>query len=629
MANVTKVASTQFTVQSSGQATITLPSGSAAGHLLLAWCEDGGRGRNRPQDTTGWTSKAHSFGAVWCKRLTTADITAGSVTLLGEVTGALTVANGAGLGERRDGHQITRSVPGAAVVVTGFNPPSQPTINPTADRLDSVVDHEDWPHSWWFLAGDGAAGLKGLSGIDNGAAYFAWEILPVVGPNSPTLSTPLAGSETNQAAATALSWVHNSTSGAVQVACKVRIRAYGSGTWYYVQSAGTLTTTETTLTQAATTATINASVLTATTLYEWGVSTQDEGTWSDWSPSQTFRAVAKPTITDVVVTASVGDLSPLVQATWSMGYGSPAWWQVRITPSASGASDVGTVYDSGVMTYAGLQEVVVPASTEWGTSGATWRAWVRAAQAGGLISDWTQDASTFTISWTAPSTPSAVTVAHGTPDRVTISNSVMRDGWELEWDPTGAGEWVPYASAVQSGSGSIYVYVPLVPYGQAVHFRARVFTLSEGQRLRSGWRQTSTAHTSTDTHAYLVDPDNLATHLAVRLAGDRDRAPLQGVTVSLGHGADAPRVDSTLVQGYTGLLEVTTRTESELDALVAWLTGKSRWWVRWAPERDAFGAQARVHRASTLMTRAQAPGWDRIGDGPLSNRVTQIRWVSQ
>lgn len=634
MANVTKRASRQFTVQDSGTATHTLPTGSVAGDLLLAWCEDGGRRSNRPADTTGWTSSAHAFGALWSKRLTAADITAGSVTLLGEVTGLLACVNGSGIGQRRDGHQITRSVAGAAVVVTAFAPPSASTVNPTGDRLDSVVDHEDWPHTWYFLPGDGAAGLKGLSGVDSGASYFAWEILPVVGPNAPTLSTPLAGAQVDVAAPTVLTLVHNSTSGAVQAALEVRVREVGTGTWYYVKADGTLTAPTTTLTQAASTVTIAAGQLTATKLYEWCARTQDESTWSDWSPTQEFRAVAKPTITDVAVTVSAGDLSPLVQATWTMGYGTPAWWRVRITPSASGAADVGTVYDSGIIGYTGLQEVVVPpadgdaADLRW-TNGATYRAWVEVAQAGGLASDPTQDASTFTVSWTAPSTPSAVTVAQGTPARVTISNSVMRDGWELEWDPTNTGTWEAYASAVQSGSGSIYVYVPLVPYASPVHFRARVFTLSEGQRLRSGWRETASTFTSTDTRAYLVDPDNLSTYVAVRLAEDRDREPLQGVTVSLGHGATAPRVDSTEVQGWTGLLALSTRTLAEHDALVTWLTGKARWWVRWAPERDAFGAQTRVHRASTLMTRAKTPGVDRIGDGPLSNRVVALRWVSQ
>lgn len=133
---------------------------------------------------------------------------------------------------------------------------------------------------------------------------------------------------------------------------------------------------------------------------------------------------------------------------------------------------------------------------------------------------------------------------------------------------------------------------------------------------------------TTDTGSYLVDPDDTSDYLRVRML-DSDRSPLQGVTVSVGHGATTPRVDHTPVAGWAFRLTLTTRTRDEYDALADWLTGKASWWARWAPELDAFGARSRQSRTPDLITRAAPLDSDRIADGPLSNRVIEIGCVTQ
>lgn len=632
MANVTPRDSTQFTVQDSGQATATLPAGSVAGDLLVAWCEDGGRRSNRPADTTGWTSSAHAFGALWCKRLTAADITAGTVDLLGEVTGLVTCVNAAGINtaNRRDGHQITRTVPGAAVIVTGFNPPSQSTINPTGDRLDSVVDHEDWPHSWWFLPGDGAAGLKGLSGVDSGASYYAWEILPIIGPTAPTLSTPLAGAEVDEASAVTLSWVHNSTSGQAQAGYAVRYREVGiTGYWLYIDAFGFGNVAEQLVTSAAQSAVVDASVFAADTQYEWSVKTQDEGTFSDWSASQAFWARSRPTVTDVVVTSSAEDLTPLVTASWTMGYGSVAWWRVWVTLSAASAHDDDPVYDSGVIAFAWTSDHVVPALDDTGTvrwtNGGVYRAWVQVGQAGGLSSDPTQDASTFTVSWTPPAAPTGVSVIDGAPPRVIVEDVPTGCGIEVQWTVNPGAGW-DHLSTVAMADVDEEVAAPLAPYGVGVWARARSLETIDGVPIPSTWT-TSSATVTTDTGAYLVSDDG-STWIPVRMLDD-DRAPLQGVTITVGHGATAPRVDSTPVAGWRFRLTLTARTQAQCDEILGFLTTRPAWWCRWAPENDAFGLRARVARTPDLVARADRAETGRVAPGPYSNRLIEIGCVTQ
>ncbi len=621
--------STQFTVQSSSSATLALPPGTAAGDVLICWCEDGRY--NRPADTSGWYASAHRFGACWWRVVTAADVTAGSVALLGEVTGLVSVTGCRGIGVRRDGKGVTVSETGAAVIVTAFRPPPASTVDPSGNRLDSVVEHEDWPHSWWLLTGGTAGSFLGLSGTNGDASYYAWELLPKVGPNPPTLSTPLAGAEVEAGINHTLTWVHNSTSGATQTGYRIRYREVGvTAYWLYVDAYGFGDVVEHNITSSVSSATVDSSVFTTGKNWEWAVATQDEGTWSSYSASQSFWSRPAPTVDSVTVAAPAEDLTPVVSATWTMGYGTVAWWRVWVTLSTAATYDDAPLYDSGVMAYAGSADHVVAATDADGalrwTNGGTYKAWVQVGQQGGLYSDPTGDDVSFTVSWTPPAAPGSVTVIDGTPPRVLIETVPTGCGIEVQWTENPGAGWV-HLSSVALADADEEVAAPLAPYGVGVWARARSVETIDGQPIASAWT-TSAATVTTDAGAYLVSDDG-ADWLAVRLSGDDDRRPMQGVSVTVGHGATTARVQSTAAAGWMGTVTLSTRSDSERAEVVEWLTTRPAWWLRWPPERSAFGAMARVDRGATRMAEMVTPGESRIGDGPLSDRRITFGWVEQ
>lgn len=403
---------TQGTSQGSGSVSIAWPTGTVSGDLAVLVAQD--YNTNGPQ-ATGWTAKGRG---VWYKRVTTADL-AGPLSVKGRTTFLQTFTGAERIGNWRNSEGITLTQVGAALFVDGWGPSRITTVDPGAtDRLGNQIrlTTDNTPNAVWFRTAT-TTGYKALTDHDDDCSYVAYEILPVAGPNTPIVYAP--GFGVDNAAPIVFSWIHQSNSGAAQEAAKIRIRISGTPTWYYVQAAGTITTTDTLLTQSAQSATINAGALTLGQLYDYQIATQDFGVLGPFSATKSLNTWLRPTVDSITPTSPAESLTPSIAWTRTANVGSPEAWQVRIVPSTESTSD-NYLWDS-LVTSGTATSTIAPATTNW-TNGQTLYAWVRVSQTGGMWSDWTKDNATFTVSWTPPAAPTAVTpanVADG-PLQVTI-----------------------------------------------------------------------------------------------------------------------------------------------------------------------------------------------------------------
>ena len=612
---------TQMTYQLSESASIAWPTGTAVGDLAVLLIDGGAK--RQPVSASGWVSITNGTGKVaWCKRVTSTDL-ASPLAVKGLVTALQTFAGASGLGIARATYGLTITQAGGAVLVFGAAPPPATSIDPTGDRL-GVAAQGEWVHQLWWLPRT-AAVYTTLSGTDKDVDYYAWEILPLVGPQAPSLASPLAGAQVDAAVAAPFVWLHQSTASADQEQCKVRIRQWtsgGTGTWYYVKADGTWTTTETALTQATQTVSLNAGVLTTGTLYEWQVATYDSGYWSVYSAEQQLTPAAKPTVDSITPTSTAGDLSPAIAWTATAGAGSLSAWQVRVCASADATSD-NPLWDS--LTQSGTATATVaPSTTAW-TNGGTYYAWVRVQQSGGLWSAWTKDNATFAVSWTAPAAPSSVTAANQTsgPLQVTVAGIPTAMGVDLEQSTDGS-TWESVV-AISAPSATQVIDIPLAAYGVATQYRARTYQVVEDVRLYSSWT-TSAAVASTDTAAYLVDDTDRSEWLAVRISDDSSRTTVQGVAVSYGHGATRARVDRSESMGEAGSTRLSVDTDAARTAVVEWLTTKPVWWLRWYPERSGSTLS---DAGSTRMALAGPVSTSRLAQVVITKRHISFQWVEQ
>ena len=618
---------TQGTTQSDGDASIAWPSGTASGDLALLVSQD--YSKSGPKTSTGWTRYGEGL---WAKRVTSSDIAA-NLECWGRTTFLQTFTGAAGVGKVRWSYGITLTVAGAGLFVDGWGPSRVSTITPGAtDRLGSQIRlvTDDTPNAVWFKAATTAV-YTALSDHDDDCTYVAYELLPTAGPNAPVLVSPAAGVQVDNSVDLPLEWLHQSTSSLSQTGYKARIRTPPtSGTWNYVKSDGTLTTTETAVTSGTQASSIDAGQLTSGSTYEWQVATTEDGSvWSSYSAAQTVYPVAKPTVTSITPTSPAGDLTPTIAWTMTAGSGSQTAWQVRICPSADATPDV-PLWDSGVTSGTALS-TTAPATTAW-TSGATLYAWVRVQQTGGLWSAWTKDDATFTVSWTLPTAPSSVSAtnpAGGGPVQVTVSGiDAAADGLQVQMSVDGGTTWDDLVSMADPGGTwtSQVVEAPLAPYGNTqVKFRARIWdTNGDLVDLYSAWT-TSSAITPTTTLAFLVDDTDRTAYLTVEVDEDDDRTLVQGVSVTYGLGATRPRVDRSEPAGETGQTTLLTWTQADRDAVVAWLSERDVWWLRWSPER----ADSTVAVPATRMALAKPVGWSRVQQVDIQPRTVTFAWVEQ
>lgn len=614
-------ASTQMTTQPEQSASLAWPTGSAVGDLAILVVE--GDGHPGPVNRSGWVGvTAGGSTAAWYKRVTSGDLTS-PVTCKGKLTGLQVYTGAAGIGKSRATTGVMLSVAGAGVLLFSSAPPPQTSVLPSGDHVGSVVIEDDsWAHQIFWLARS-ATGYVSLSGTDDSTLYYAWEVLPSVGPQAPTLVSPLAGAQVDTAAGVPFSWLPNSSS--TQEQCKVRVRPWtsgGTGTWEWVKADGTWTTTDTALTQSAATLTLNAGILTTGTLYEWTVATYDSGVWSGYAPVQQLTPAARPTVTAITVTAPAEDLTPAIAWTRTAGAGSLAAWQCRVCASADATSDA-PLWDSGAQAGTATSTAAL-ATTAW-TNGATLYAWVRVMQSGGLWSDWTKDDATFTVSWTAPAAPSTVTAANQAsgPLRVTVAGIPTAMGLQVERSTDGS-TWSSVVT-ITAPSATHVLDVPKAAYGVATYYRARTYSLVDSVRLYSTWTASS-AVASTDTAAYLIDDTDETTWLAIEPSEDSTRQTVQGVSVSFGHGTSRARVDRSEARGEAGQTRLLVLSDAERAALVAWLTVRPVWWLRWSPERNTT---ATTDATATRMALRGAVSVDRLVQSDIAFRYVSFSWIEQ
>lgn len=623
-------ATTQGTYDADGAQDIAWPTGSAAGDVaVVCFAEpESGVPNGKPADSTGWAlCDSGTSTAIWWKRVTAADVAAalpvvGHVAMLSTFTGCGGVGNVAQTSNGTAG--VTLTAAGAGLFVMCRGDMQSDALDPTSGKLHASdvvnLSNRSRRYNTWFVAHT-TTGYKTLSGLD-ATYYSSLELVPSVGPDAPTLTSPAAGAQINPAAALTFGTVHNSTQGGTQDAIKLRIREVLTSTWYYLLADGTITATETAISTSSGSNTMDASTLTSGVTYEWTAATSEAGVYSSYATVQQVSAVAPPTVDSITVTAAAGDRTPTIAWTETMGVGSQIAYRVRVCPSAD-ATPANPTWDSGVVSGAALT-VDAPSDTAW-TNGATLYAWVDVQQSGGVWSASTKDNATFAVSWTPPTAPSSVTAANQAsgPLRVTVAGiTAGYDGLEIQGSTDSGTTWTALASMVPDATSEA-VDVPLAAYGVPTLYRARVLDNSTGVDLWSDWTTAAAAVASTDQGAYFVTEAG-DDWMAVQIVEDSERRRVQPVAVWYPPAASLPSVDRGPAQGETGTLTLETETAADLAALLAWLDANAVWIMRWPPEGPPL-----ADAGTTRMAQAEQVSYARPVQAQLSWRFFALQWVEQ
>jgi hypothetical protein len=614
---------TQGTSQASGSVAITWPTGTIAGDLAVLFAHDGEFRLNRAggPTTSGWVGAGEG---AWVKKVTAADL-ASALPVNGVVTFLQTFTGAARIDSVRQNNGLRVQQAGSGLLVTAYGPAWLNFIVPGAtERLGNHFRSATFNklESTWFKTAASAGWVELTGGRDWDSNYYAYEIVPSTVPSAPVVIAPISASQTDTTQPVVFTWLHQSNSNADQDGAQIKVRAVGSGTWSYVQSAGTITTTTTTMTQTAQAATINAGVLTTGTQYEFTIATREFGSMGAASSLSTFTPANKPTVNTITPTATIESLTPSIAWTATMGLGSQDAWQVRVSPSADPNSET-PLWDSGVV-QGNTTTTAAPANAGW-TNGQTLYAWVRVLQTGGLWSPWTKSASTFAVTWTPPAAPTSVVAANvaGQPLQATVSGIGAGYDLTIEMSVDGGENWAPVNTLKNPGT-PVVAQIPLAGYGISTIFRARTsVTLSDVVVLYSAWVQ-SAALASTDTSYYLVSVDGNQ-FFQVRMVQDAVHRTAQGVSITYGHGATRARQDQTVAMGESGATTIQARTLNEENAIISWLTAQGTWWLRWGPERGP----TLTDKPATRMALAAPIESNRVAQFNTAYRNITFSWVEQ
>lgn len=593
------------------------PAGTVAGDVVLVWNANPQGGPYQP----GWK---YLFADTWWKRLSSADLAAGPGQWAGDMIGLVTVTGCRGAGKVTTQRGVTISDAGGAILVEGwtsyYSSASGLGSSGDATRLDCI---RAWKSQWcaWWLRPYATTGYKEVERDSNAMGYRAIELLPFAAPAAPTLAGP--SGDVDATLPTVLEWTHNSASELPQETYRVRVKPSASGTWQYLTAAGALSATEQTVASAQQQQTILAGTLSAQA-WDWSVSTSDGDMWSAWSASLTLTPVTPPNISSVTLVQGAAG-----EPWWTIGWptiatptGIQTAYEVAVAPAGAGVS--GAVWSSRIA-YSAVRSTSTPPSAAWPT-GQQYQAWVRIQQTGGIWSQWTAS-SAVTMTYTTPAQPTTVTPTDGTPLTVTVAGvTVGADRLEVQASTDGI-DWYP-AAMYDTPNPTQSVDLPLAAFGTPMWYRARTWkqsTTSIGAAvlLPSAWRVAAAAVASTDRGAYIVATDgeylplNIVTTGAITVA--------QGVATSYGLDAELPRTDRTPTAGRAGTVTVWADTVAEREALIAWLTERPLWWVRWSPELHPDTGQW-ADEPPTLMALADAVSLARWTDVHQTREITWT-WV--
>ena len=608
-----------------GARTVDLPTGSAVGDLAIIHAFDAGTWGAFPglgPSSGRWT---YLTGGIWYRVLTSWDISDGFILVSGYGT-SMAVYSGAGGTVRSSvSRTVTTPAGSAAFWAASLSPFVSGDPAGSTYRLGSVITGLDGRKHSIHSRTVSAAGSYTLDSVSPSAYVVGVVIEPTSVPTAPTILAPRTGSQVARSLPVELKFAHNSASGLPQESVRIRIRPL-LGTWVSVKADGTLHTDDSTvLTQESGTVTIAADELANNTTYEWHPITTDAGGTSPAPTSATFTARTAPTVA-VTLTTAAGDLSPTVSWVTTPGSGSQTAWEARICPAADTSPDDPVVPGSTLM--AGTEtEWTPPASTAY-ENGGSYKAWVRVADSA-TTGEWTSSAAA-TVSWTAPDAPTSVTLTQGTPPEVTVAGIVAgADLVEVQWlaEPdTDDRGWQPVGSVVPTDT-TASLPVPLAEYGIARWYAARVTVDTEGVSLPSDWTRSAAAVASTDKGAYLVDADDQSDYLPVTVRTDGPRTPLEGVSSTLGLGADSARVDYTDSAGMSGQTVLGVDTLAERVALEEWVAGhKEAFWFRWNPEKSDG---TYYDEPALLVARAAPLPRERFEQLDIALRDLTLTWVTQ
>lgn len=610
---------TQGVYWSAASGTLAWPSGTVAGDtaLLHVGGTTSSTPKRQPTDTTGWQlANTTPTTKAWLKVLTASDV-ASPLAVLGSVGAMETFPGAWRLGQVTEKPGATMSTPGSHLIVYGRGRNAN-ALTPSVGKLG--VDYLNAAYlnranAIWSIPAT-AVGYLQLAGAFNGSDADGFELIPPAAPASAVLTSPSAGVQVNPAVLNAVGWQHQSLAGRTQSAYKVRVRAQGAATWSYLVG-GALTATETAVAGDTQTAPINAGALTSPTIYEWSVSTTEDGTnWSTWADTSTFQAITAPVVTSVTVSAPAGDVTPDVSYTRTLGAGVQTAYQVAVTPATSTSPTVGPIHDTGVVSAVD-NPVTIPDRLQW-ANGQALRFWVRVWQTGGMASQWAYGSGT--VSWTPPSAPTAVVPVDGSPLQVTVAGLVAGLPMRLQTSTDGT-TWTDVV-ATTATSATMTIDQPLAGYGVPTLWRA---ARADANGRWSTWT-TSVAVATMDRSAYWVSDDGL-TWLRVCLAKDLPGRLSQDFAVWQTLAGGVPRVDRSAERGWAGEMSVRLPTRAEAEAAIAWLRTHDVWRMRWNPEADATGA--RVAGDVRRIARTSQIGLDRLAQIAIQHRTMPVSWVEQ
>jgi len=619
------VGQTQILWEPSGIITPAWPAGTLARHLVLAWSDwpvkrNGDWGPRQ----TGWHAAASNL--FW--RMLDADVyAAGPGTWDGRLFAMCTVSGARSVGRMAYDRGVKLSEPGSGMLVQGWTGNYEPNglVYPPDGRLgnDLQIINDQWV-AWWFRT-YATAGTKQIERDGDAQGYHAYEIQPAKAPYAPVITAPVAGAHLNVADGLMVAWQHQSVSGLPQEARKVRVKAIASPTWQHVTAGGTLNAAEQPVTTSSEVAAVNAGLLPVGT-YEVQVATSESGAWSAWSASTQFVLEVGPALTAVTLTSTPGDLTPVGSWTALTPAGAQTAWQAAIVPAGRGLAD------------ALLDSLVQPGTaTHWSipalgwVRGGSYVLMVRVQQTGGLWTPWVASAPAV-ITWTPPAAPGVLTVADGTPLTVQVSEIPATSlAVDVEWAPADDEDWQMLAQ-VDAPIDHASVPVPIAPYGVARRYRVRSWDTVDGVRVPSDWI-ISPPTVCTDQGGYLVDASDVTNFLPVCIQSRGTLKLVQGRTVSYGLQSASgdevwrPLVDETPPAGLSGTMTLLTRSEEDLQMVVAWVTRMGSWLTRWSPEETPD--RVMHDQAATLMTLADETSWKHVVARRLAARLIDIPWVEQ
>lgn len=617
---------TQATYRSSGTGNLTWHASAAAGMLALLHVT-GGSGSSpakQPVDISGWKLlKSDTYTKTWSKVLTSTDV-ASPLPVLGNLP-FLAVFPGAGsVGKTSDDVQsVTITQAGGALAVFGRG---RSALTPATGKLGTDVQNvaysNRYTNGWYRLAA--SAGYLALDGTWNGSDSVGFELIPIAGPNAPTLVSPAASATVDPAAVNTFTLVHNSNQSAVQVAIKVKIVNTTTATTRYVLADGTLSATETAVSTSVGGLSVDAGEMTSGNAYTWTAATSEDGsTFSSWATATAFSAATKPSVTATLTTAAE-DLTPT--ASWSATVtGAQTAYRTKVTVSAASSSD-DALWDSGVVPGTATSVDVTGIEDLW-TNGATYKSWTIVQDSTTLWSS-EDDSAAATISWTAPATPSSISAANSAGQPLAVTVGGIASGMELleiqySTDGVTYEELVSFASP---GTSEV-VSVPLASYGVPWYFRARAANVVDGVTLYSAWVTIGAAVASTDVGAWLVADDG-SSYVSVRVK-KRTRGTVQASSVWYGIGSTLPRVDSGPTHGEAGTLTFLTLTYAEHVALTEFLEDVGMGQpFRYRPNPERYGTTY-YDLPSVRIARTSALSEDMVADAAVTPRLIPIEWVSQ